>query len=76
MDKVLIDIREESNQVRCLFGLKDLVTIDEILDKLCELDSDKARAEEELEDLQQDIRDNYKPVPYSEQVGISDKEFI
>jgi uncharacterized protein (DUF342 family) len=76
MNKVLIDIREENNQIRCLFKLKDLVTIDEILDKLCELDSDKARVEEELEDLQQDIRDNYKPIPYNEQVGISDKEFI
>jgi len=68
MEKVLIDIREENDQIRCIFRLKDLVTIDELLDKLCELDSDKARAEEELEDLKENVRDNYIRVRYEDQV--------
>lgn len=61
MEKVLIDIREENNQVRCLFKLKDFVSVDEILDKLCELDDDRAYAEEKVEDLEQDIEENYIP---------------
>lgn len=41
-------------------------------DLLCEV----GRLEEKKEDIKQDIRDNYKPIPYTEQVGISDKDFI
>lgn len=44
MEKVLIDIREENNQIKCLFKLKDFVSVDEILDKLCELDDERAYA--------------------------------
>lgn len=32
--------------------------------------------EEKIEDLEKDIEDNYKPIPISEQVGISDRDFI
>lgn len=32
--------------------------------------------EEELENTKQDLEDNYRPVPISEQVGISDRDFI
>lgn len=31
---------------------------------------------EKYEDLEQDLQDNYRPIPYSEQVGISDRDFI
>lgn len=31
---------------------------------------------EELENTKQDLEDNYRPVPISEQVGISDRDFI
>ena len=43
-----------------------------IEDLMCEVD----RLQEELEDMEQDIQDNYKPIPVAEQVGISDKDFI
>lgn len=32
--------------------------------------------EEELENTKQDLEDNYRPVPISEQVGISDRDFM
>lgn len=32
--------------------------------------------EEELQNTKQDLEDNYRPVPISEQVGISDRDFI
>ena len=31
---------------------------------------------EKIEDIKQDMRDNYRPIPYSEMVGISDRDFI
>lgn len=43
-----------------------------IEDLMCEVD----RLQEELEDMEQDIQDNYRPIPVAEQVGISDKDFI
>lgn len=32
--------------------------------------------EEELQNTKQDLEDNYRPVPISEQVGISDRDFM
>ena len=43
-----------------------------IEDLICEV----GRLEERIDDLEQDIEDNYKPIPIAEQLGISDKDFI
>lgn len=32
--------------------------------------------QEKYEHLESDLRDNYRPIPYAEQVGISDRDFI
>lgn len=40
-------------------------------DLICEID----RLEEKYEDLEQDLEDNYRPIPLSEQYGISDRDF-
>lgn len=41
-----------------------------------DLISEIDRLEEKYSDLEQDLEDNYRPIPVSEQVGISDKNFI
>lgn len=46
-----------------------LTMIDDLLIELHE-------KEEQIEDLEQNIKDNYKKIPVSEQIGISDKDFI
>lgn len=68
MEKVLIDIREENNQIKCLFKLKDFVSVEEILDKLCELDDERAYAEEKVEDLKQDIEEHYRPIRVEDEI--------
>lgn len=68
MEKVLIDIREENNQIKCLFKLKDLVSLEDILDKLCELDDEKSNLETELEDLKQDIEEHYTPIRVEDEI--------
>lgn len=34
------------------------------------------KLEKDYEDLEQNLNDNYRPIPVSEQVGISDRDFI
>lgn len=46
-----------------------LAMIDDLLLELHE-------KEEQIEDIKQDIQDNYRRISVSEQVGISDKDFI
>lgn len=41
---------------------KDMVTIDEILDKCEDLIVENDELKEELEDLKQDLHDNYVPI--------------
>lgn len=68
MERILVDIREENNQIRCLFGLKDLVSVEDLLDKLCELDDERAYAEEQLEDLKQDVEEHYRPIRVEDEI--------
>lgn len=58
------------------FQEKDLYYWDEIINKIEWLESELHTRTEELEELQRDLEDNYKPISYAEQVGISDKDFI
>lgn len=58
------------------FKEKDVYTWDEILDIIQDLESEKFRLEEELEDLKQDVEENYKRIPVEEQCEIYDNNFI
>lgn len=48
----------------------------DLFDILDDLYSDYEYLKEEFEDFKRDVEDNYKPIPVSEQVEISDKNFI
>lgn len=58
------------------FKEKDVYTWDEILDIIQDLESEKFRLEEELEDLKQDMEENYKRIPVNEQYEVFDDNFI
>lgn len=58
------------------FKEKDVYTWDEILDIIQDLESEKFRLEEELEDLKQDMEENYKRIPANEQYEVFDDDFI
>ena len=58
------------------FKEKDVYTWNEILDIIQDLESEKFRLEEELEDLKQDMEENYKKIPANEQYEIFDDDFI
>lgn len=54
---------------------KDLISIDDLLGCIEDLDSDVENLKSKLEDLENDIEENYRRIPVAEQVGISDKDF-
>lgn len=58
------------------FKEKDVYTWNEILDIIQDLESEKFRLEEELEDLKQDMEENYKRIPANEQYEIYDHDFV
>lgn len=75
MDEVYIDIRKENAWIRKYFNT-DFVSIETLLSTIEDLDSTIEHWKEKYEDLEEDLRENYKPIPYSEQVGVSDRDFI
>lgn len=58
------------------FKEKDIYSWDEILDIIQDLESEKFRLEEELEDLKQDMEENYKRISANEQYEVFDDDFI
>lgn len=58
------------------FKEKDVYNWEEILDIIQNLESEKFRLEEELEDLKQDMEENYKRIPVNEQYEIYDHDFV
>lgn len=51
------------------YGVNDLVKyIDTLLARNEELESEVKHLKDEIRDIQQDIEDNFKPIPVSEQV--------
>lgn len=58
------------------FKEKDVYTWNEILDIIQDLESEKFRLEEELEDLKQNVEENYKKIPVNEQYEIYDHDFV
>lgn len=68
MDKILVDLRFESETIRNMFG-KDYVSVDDILNKLYDLHWELVGEQEKYEDFKQEVEDNYRPVSYKEQLG-------
>lgn len=58
------------------FKEKDVYTWDEILDIIQDLESEKFRLEEKLEDLKQNMEENYKRIPVNDQYEIYDHNFV
>lgn len=53
-----------------------VLTLEEILDLCEELYNETERLNEKINDLEQDIEDNYIPVSKSEQYDVNDSDFI
>lgn len=57
------------------FKEKDVYTWEEILGIIEDIEGELHSLQEEYDDFKQNVEDNYKPISYAEQVGISDRDF-
>ena len=55
---------------------KDLISVDDLINKIEDLDGEIDSLKEKLEDMKQDIEENHQRVSVSSQVGINDRDFI
>lgn len=74
MNEVYIDMRKESKWISKYFN-KDLVSIEELLGVIEDLDSELESLQEKYDDLKQDMEDNYRPIPIEEQIGTFKGEY-
>ena len=77
MENVMIDIRNESNQLKRIFEGNDLVSIEDLLNTIEELDDKVKELEIEKKELENYYEENYKPKhydPYNE-YGVSKSDF-
>ena len=83
MDIVVIDLRKiEQCYIKEQYKKLDFISMEEILDDYDEslsnienLGNEIETLKEEIKDLKQDMEDNYRPIPYAEQVGVSGRDF-
>jgi archaellum component FlaC len=73
MERIMINLEEDFHR---RYFKKDIVTLEEILEKIEELDDEIDYLKEAYQNLENDVRDNYRPIPVMEQVGMSERDFI
>jgi len=66
--------KEELGWIGKVFD-KDLISIDDLISKLEDMQGDIDKLKEEEEDRERDIEDNYKPIDPASQYNIDDKMF-
>lgn len=75
MENILIKC-DGRNFVRDFAVHDRIMTLEEVLDLCEELYNETQRLNEKIDDLEQDIEDNYKPIDKVEQYGINNNDFI
>ena len=76
MDNVYVDLRNENKWIRELFLNKDFISVEDLLSKCEDLKDELDHVTEEYEDFKRDVEDNYRRLEVSEQLDISDRDFI
>lgn len=58
------------------YFIQDLISVDDLVSIIEDLSSELRIATDKIQELENDIEENYRRIPVSEQVGISDRNFI
>lgn len=74
MDNVYIKTENLNSWVSKYFKNKDLVSIEDLISLIEDLADEAEHWKEKFEDLEEDLRENYKPIPID--LGLSDRDFI
>ena len=75
MENVYIKVEDMNKWVAKYFPNKDLVTIDDLLAVIEDLDSELENAKMDYEELENNLHDNYKPIGPYEMYGINERDF-
>lgn len=73
MDKILINLEED--YCRKYFN-QDVVSVEDILEKIKEFDDKLYEEKEKYLELENEVKENFRPIPVSELCGISDRDFL
>ena len=76
MEHVFIDMREQGLVLSKHFKNKDLVSVEDILAELEDTLDKLDYLQEEFDDYKEYVKDNYREIPYSEQVGYNERNFF
>ena len=76
MDNIYVDLRNENRWIREAFRNKDLASVEDLLGKIEDLLDELDHTKEEFEDFKRDVEDNYRRLEVSEQLDISDRDFM
>lgn len=74
MDQVYIKKNDLSEWTQKYFK-EDLVSVDDLIRVIEDLDNELDRVKEEFDDYKQMVADNYKPISSSSMYGVSENEF-
>lgn len=76
MDSVFIRRSDLSKWIAKYFPYEDLISIDDLIGCIEELDCEVDDLKTKIEDLEKDIEDNYKPISKAEQYDVNECDFI
>lgn len=74
MDKVFIKKSELSEWTQKYFK-EDLISVDDLIRVIEDLDNEVDRIKEKFEDYKQMIKDNYEPTSLYKMYGVNENEF-
>ena len=75
MKNVYIKVQDMNKWVAKYFPNQDLVSIDNLITVIEDLDGELDNLKEEFEEYKQNIEENYKQIPYSSQVNYNPEDF-
>ena len=75
MDNVYIKKNELNTWITKHLPNKDLISIDDLINAIENLDGEVEEWQSKYEELENDLHDNYRPISQAEQYDVSDRDF-
>ena len=75
MEEVYIKVQDLNRWIAKYFPNKDLITIDDLLGVIEDLDGELDEQKEKYEELENKLHDNYEPISPYRMYGINERDF-
>lgn len=74
MENIYIKVEDLNKWVAKYYPNKDLITIEDLIATIEDLDSELENKKIEYEELENNLHENYKPISPNQMYGISDRD--